>query len=86
MPWLNQPRGGTLLRRTVPQVQVIASRLHADDLQPWRGFGAKPHARDKPRAQRLQVSAGHLRSHGEEEFVNAAVRNELSEEGRAAFM
>jgi Arc/MetJ family transcription regulator len=34
----------------------------------------------------LTVSAGHLRGYGEEEFVDAAVRHESAEQGRAAFM
>jgi hypothetical protein len=34
----------------------------------------------------LPVSAGDLRGYGEEEFVDAPVRHESAEQGRAAFM
>jgi len=47
--------------RTIPQLQVVAPLLHADDVQPWRRFRKKLHAGDQFRALRLHVSARHLR-------------------------
>ena len=60
--------------------------LHADDVQPGRCFRKKRNACDKSWAWWLHVSTSHLGGYGEEEFVDAAVRNEPAKEGRATFM
>ena len=65
---------------------MAASLLHADKVQPGRCFGSKFHTCDESRAGRWHVSAGHLRGYGEEEFVDAAIGHEFTEEGGAAFM
>jgi hypothetical protein len=64
---------------------VVPSLLHADDVQPGRSFGKKLHACDESRTEWWHVAAGHLRGYGEEEFVDAAIRQEPAEQGRAAF-
>jgi hypothetical protein len=64
---------------------VVPSLLYADDVQPGRCFGKKLYTCDKSRAKWWHVSAGHLRGYGEEKFVDAALRHEPAEEGRAAF-
>jgi hypothetical protein len=65
---------------------VVLPHIHADDVEPGRRFGKKLHAGDESRALWRHVSAGHLRGYGEEKFVDAAVRHEPAEQGRAAFM
>src|SRR5260370_39661907 len=75
-----------MVRRGVSRVQVVAPLLQADKVQPGRRFGSKPRACDESRAGWRHVSAGHLRGYGKEEFVDAAIGQEFTEEGGAAFM
>ena len=70
----------------IPQVEMVATLLHADDFQPRRCLRKELRARDHAGALPLYIPASELRSHCEKEFVDAAVRHKVSEKSRTSFV
>ena len=63
----------------IPQVEMVHALLDTEKYQPRRCLRKERSASDYTRPLPLYVAAGELRSHGEKEFVDAAVRHKVAE-------
>lgn len=70
----------------IPQVEMVHALLDTEKFQPRRCLRKERSACDYTRPLPRYVAASELRSHGEKEFVDAAVRHEVPEKNRTAFM
>ena len=70
----------------IPQVEMVHALLDTEKFQPRRRLRKKRSARDYTRPLPLYIAASELRSHGEKEFVDAAVHHEIPEKNRASCM
>jgi len=65
---------------------MVRAAFDTDEFEPRRGLRKELRAGDHAGARPCFGTAGQLRSHGEKEFVHAAVGNKVSEKARAPFM
>src|SRR5215469_1986617 len=70
----------------VPQVQMLAALLDAEQLKPGSTVGHELHPFDKTGSNSLRSAAGDLRRQRQKEFVHNFRRQKLSEECRSAFV
>ena len=70
----------------IPQVEMVPALLDTAKFEPRRCLRKKRSARHYARPLTLYIAAGELWSHGEKEFVDAAVRHKIAEKNRTPFM